>query len=143
MKKTIIKLTDVPDASFELIGISSHENDYRLSWAINSQLNINFNRIDNFSVKDEKTQLRKEFSQYEYNDEEALIKLLLLSNRSENGYLLPELKNMDFFIVLLGETDKNYIQNFVKELQKVNIVSIATQIEISSLKSIKKMIFNL
>ena len=141
MKKKVIKLTDVPDASFSLVGISSHENDYRLSWAINKTLDINLIRTSNYFFTDQKNNIKKEFSQYEYNDEELLIKLLLVSNQSDSGYLLSELKNIDFFIVISGETDLHYINQLIQNLKKVDIISMATLIIPESVKSYKNLFF--
>jgi len=48
MKKRLHKLAVEPDYRFFLIGISSHENDYHLCWAINQKLNLNLQKRANY-----------------------------------------------------------------------------------------------
>lgn len=143
MKKQVLKLTNIPEPTFLLVGISSHENDYRLSWAMNNQLNTKFTRIENYAIHDQKNGIRKEFSQYEYNNEELFIKHLLIANQGETGYLIPEFKNIDFFIVLLGEAEEDYLNQFLMKLKSVDIIHMAVSIEAGKLKSKSNLSFNI
>ena len=142
MKKHIIKLDNIPEDNYYLIGISSHENDYRISWAINNTLFFNFIKKNNYSIFDNKHGIKKEFSQYEYINEEIFIKHLLISNQGNLGYLIPELKNIDFFIVLLDKPDDTYANNLIQKLRQVDIISMAYLIDISTLKSKSNLVFN-
>ena len=143
MKKKVIKLTENETYSFEVIGISSHENDYRVCWAINTELNYSLKKTDDHSIFDVKNNLKNNFSLFDYFDEESLMTFYLVSNRNENGYLIPELKNIDYFMLLMGETEPLFLNNFVARLKKINIVSTAAVIDINSLKSKKNFILNL
>ena len=55
-KKKIHKLAFDFESDFKLIGIASHENDYRLSWAINKSLNIDFIKADDLLIHHPKLQ---------------------------------------------------------------------------------------
>ena len=142
MKKHAIKLNNIPEALFYLIGISSHENDYRISWAINNTLLFNFIKKDNYSFFDSKKGIKKEFSRYEYINEEIFVKHLLISNQGNLGFLIPELKNIDFFIALLDEPDETYAHNLVQKLKQVDIISLAYLVNVSTLKSKNNLVFN-
>jgi hypothetical protein len=143
VKKKIIKLENIPTSPFHLIGISSHENDYRLSWALNQQAGTNFKRTVNYIIFNKKENTEQEFNQYECFDASGFPGMYLISNSSPTGYLLPELKNIDFFIVLLGKTNSLVQGEVLQKLKKVDIVSLAMLIDTEGLKSKNKLVFNI
>ena len=101
MKKKNQKLYYQPEPDFHLIGIASHENDYRLSWALNKKLLVNFIRSENLEIKDLKKNSVSFFSVFSTDDEQEDIRLILISNRCDNGFLIEELKNIDYFLIPL------------------------------------------
>ena len=107
---------DVEVVSFTVIGISSHENDYRLSWSINEQLGLALAKADNISIGDD-----KEFTCFAHEDERQALQLI--SNRCDNGFLLEKYKNLDFFLKFgfeLSETEKT---DWFGRLKNVPLIS--------------------
>lgn len=139
MSKKVIKLNISHEDQFQLIGISSHENDYRLSWAINEDLGIELKRTSNYTLFNKKLNSNIEFTQYEYQNETTEIKFLLISNRSETGILIPEHKNIDYFLVLVGLNDG--LLAYLQKVKAISIISLALPIDISTLKSKKNLVF--
>jgi hypothetical protein len=125
-KKKVHKLTSAGAVPYKLIGISSHENDYRLSWAANMQLGLNFRKTDNFLPRQSTDEL--EFSVFQFTDEDCSCKLNLISNRCPDGFLIKELKNIDFFLQIFGETPRSYIDEIITGLKKIDIVSAVFEI---------------
>lgn len=132
-KKNVHKLTE-QDLSLTLLGISSHENDYRISWAFNEHLNLHFKKTENHSFLHPKLAITLEFSQYLHEDQEAHSLFRLISNRCENGFLLEEYKNIDFFL-LLDTQDKEIVQSLIQGVKAIPFVSMIFTIDLSSLKN--------
>lgn len=141
MAKKLHKLVVEDDFNFLLIGISSHENDYRISWAINQQLKIAFKRTDNIQIHNPRTGDDKEFSLYTYTDPKTHLHYDLFSNRCDNGFFLEEMKNIDYLMRISGDFIKTFPAQMVNKLKKIDILTTAFEIDPLSLKSKKKLIF--
>jgi hypothetical protein len=123
---------------FLTIGISCHENDYRLIWAVNAKLNTAFVKTDDFNDYNE-TGAVKTFSRFFFEDADRYISFYILSNRCDNGYLVPEYRKVDYFLFLKGETEPGFAEAMVGKLKQVDILSTAFLIDNHSIKSIKKL----
>lgn len=128
-KKKVHKLVfdDIPD--FYLIAIASHENDYRLTWALNQNLNFSLIKVDNLSCNHPKHKVNANYSMYNFDDDNNHLKYNLISNKSEKGFLLPDLKNIDFILRIAGDLDQDFLNNIVQRLKKIDIVITAFIIE--------------
>jgi hypothetical protein len=141
-RKKRIKLQLDEDIKYVLFGISSHENDYRLVWAINNQLHMQFSRTENLVVHQSKLKRDLEFGRYVYTDEDKYLKYYLISNRCPDGFLFPELKNFDFLIKIMGESDEALIRGIPVLFRKIGIISAVYKIEQKSLKDLEKINFD-
>ena len=122
-KRNVIKLDPGP-VTFTVIGISAHENDYRLSWSINEQLGLAF--IQNDSLL---THNNKEFTCFIFEDEDQ--KILLISNRCANGFFLEKYRNFDFILKFDVELNETEIDTWLRDLKKVPLVSAVFPIPIN------------
>jgi hypothetical protein len=113
---------------FRLLGISSHENDYRLSWAVNRKLGMDFRKTENIKVQQNDNREKLEFSVFQFIREDQFIKINLISNRCPDGFLVSELKNIDFFLQIFGETSQEYLDNIVARVKMIDIVSAVFEI---------------
>ncbi len=121
---------------YKLIGISSHENDYRLSWAVNRALELNFRKADNIMVNHSNSEsINHEFSLFQFVKEEEIIKMNLISNRCPDGFLIREMKNIDFFLQVFGNDAQAFIDNILVRLKSIDIVSAVFEIPRESFKS--------
>ncbi len=122
---------------FELIGIVSAAKDYKLAWAINKSIDIELIRDNDhelFLRKKSKTQ----FAYYSHHTEHTSFRLFKnrsLNNGSAMGYLIPELKQMDYFLVVEGEEILNNSLNLAQQLNNINVVNTALKIATDKLKS--------
>lgn len=137
-----IKLNYKPELEFSLIGISSHENDYHLSWAINKHLKLNLTRSDNLSLMNKQHEIVQEFAISSYEDEESMLLYNLISNSGEKGFLFIELRNIDYFLQIYGELSENQLITLQNQLKEMDIVSASFIIDPGSLKSPDKLLFN-
>jgi hypothetical protein len=136
-KKKKLKLQMDDKIHFRLIGISSHENDYRLVWAINNQLSFQFIRIQNLVMHQPKLKTDLEFSRYLHTDEDRYHAYYLISNRCPDGFLFPELKNFDFLMQITGEITSGDTKEFLKKLKEVQVISASFLLEPHKIKGIK------
>ena len=120
-KKNVIKLKTDPVIHFTIIGISSHENDYRLLWSINQQTGLSFSQSECFV-----TECDKRFARFVHKDEDK--RLDLVSNRCENGFLLEKHKNLDFILKFDTKLDDEDTAKWVQDLRKTTLVSTAFHI---------------
>ena len=123
-KRQVIKYRDnCEQLRFTVIGISSHENDYRLSWNMNEELGLAFVRNnDNIKTSDE-----MEFACFlNQNDDQ---RLMLISNRCDNGFLIKKHKNLDFFLTFDEELSDEETNEWLKKLRKTSLIAAAFTIQ--------------
>jgi len=130
-KRNVIKLMDNTPMVFTVIGISSHENDYRLSWSINEQLKLSL--VQNTSIITGDSQ---EFSCFVHKDD--VRRLQLISNRCDDGFLLEKYKNIDYFLKIDGELNETETAEWLRDVRKVPLVSAAFPITVN--KQILKLL---
>jgi hypothetical protein len=128
------------DFDFILIGISCHSPDYRLSWALNKRLDIDLERL-----KDIELQLTKNvsgfFSFYGFDDEESHTTINLISNRSSEGYLIPEMKQFDYFLQYWGPYSDEELDDLNSEVRGISLVLTSLRIDPMDLKSRNNLLF--
>lgn len=134
------KLDYIPEYDFILLGLVSFEKDYRLGWEINQTLQMDFTRSADHSLKHRKTGQEQQFSCFIYEDDEAYVTYKMLSNRSESGYLLEELKNLDYLMVITGECDEDYAADFREKLLSLESVQSCFVLEPEKLKGCERVI---
>ena len=139
-KKDVHKLSPEPGQSLVLLGISSHENDYRLSWGINENLGFKLVKTENHISFNQRLNLNQEFSTYSYRANENSNTYRLIANRCDNGFLLEELKNIDFLVLIEPSDPLFNAKELITNLRTVPFVFAVFNIEINTLKSRKRLI---
>ncbi len=136
------KLSLGTEENHELVGISSHENDYRVTWAINQALGIQLARAGKLQVPAAKGDEILEFPAYQYDDGDNFVQYNLYANTSENGFLAKEMKNIDYLLKVKGEIEPSDIDDLVGKLRQHELISLAFRVELSSLKTRTKNILS-
>ncbi len=140
-KKKILKLEIEPENDYNLIGIASHENDYRLSWAINNSLGLDLKKDEDLILNHPKHKIIINYSLFNFDDETNYITYNLISNKSEKGFLIPKMKNIDFILRVSGSTDQNLLNDLIFGLKKIDIVITAFLINDVSEKLRRALMF--
>lgn len=136
--KKIHKLKIDEHFPFHTIGISCHENDYRLIWAINTGLQLSFIKASNLKVTDKQGNVI-EFSRYFYEDETLQYNFYIISNICPEGILVPEYRTIDYFLFIKGSFSDSFIEDITRKLKTVSIISAVFTIDVNSLKSKKRL----
>ena len=134
--KTRFKLECSEEFDFTVLAINSHIKAYKLCWNINSAMQLNFEKKNYHNIKENLW-----FSRYAYISDDG-IEYDLLVNRSKKGYLVPNQKSINYFLVV-----KNYYwmqdkQSFMSKLINIPDVLLAFEIDTVNLKYIDRFIFN-
>ena len=64
-----------------------------------------------------------------------LLKNKALNSAQQLAYLVPELKNLDYFLLVQDETEQLDLSNFMEKLSRNPLVQSIVRIDISKLKS--------
>lgn len=128
------------DLDFVLIAITSSLKDYMLCFKINKRLNTNFFRIDELFL-----QLKGSnpvyFSRYLHQNPDADTEFYLLANKGTEGYLIPEMKQVDYFILIKNFIDKDDLNQLIEGINKLPEVVVAAEVDPEKLKSKENLIF--
>ncbi len=140
---------------YSLIGIHSTEEDYRLAYLLNKHLKTKLMRYK--QVLDFKNSTA-EFPLFEYKDEKNFINyyminnkhLQFVNNKNNEGlfggnytisYLIPEKKNVDFFLKIEGCNRQSFKEELVENLKKIAQIITSYTLDPNTLKSRDNLIF--
>ncbi|HMW96007.1 MAG TPA: IPExxxVDY family protein [Flavobacteriales bacterium] len=116
------KLDMDPDPEVMLIGISCHENDYRLCWALNRELGINLARRSSDVTAPGPEKLAS-YSAFDHDDEHEA-HWTLVHNHSNDGVLLKEHKQADYFLIV-DESAPITPQELIERVRRTEFVLTA------------------
>jgi hypothetical protein len=137
MSKFLLTLDE--DYEFTLVGISCHSKDYRLCWKINQTLNIDLVRTEDLEIY--KKSIVNSHSFYKYIDDDNYLEYYLISNRGDNGFLIPEQKKVDFFLMVKGNFSENHTNDIICKINTLSLVLTSFSINLNSLKSKQNLLF--
>lgn len=146
---------DLFDDSFLLVALHSSLEDYSIAYGLNNVLKTKFmrNRAD-FDLSENRS-----FPFYDWEDEYNYRYWVLVSNHSskkelvsnndlfqyETTYstprLIPELKEVDYFLKIEDDEDSLNGEDIIKTLLGIPKVMAAYQVEVNKLKSRNNLIF--
>lgn len=135
MKKN--KLLVESSYDFDLLGLVAPLKDYKLAWLINSSLGLELKKGVDFRMEFT-NQSALIISQYILEKEYGFIQLL--RNRSypvagQAGYLIPELKIMDYFLLFQDYTIETNINTYIENLSNLKGIQNVVKLDINKLKS--------
>lgn len=138
------KLEITYDYDFTLLALNANVKSYKLAWSINQELRINLAKKENIQMK---FTGGRTLSVVNYVDENEFRTIRLLRNRTEeseeqfDAFIVPELKNFDFFIILENESHTFDENAFFSKIKEISFVQFTTRVDIESLKSRDNLIF--
>lgn len=132
------------DFDFLLLALNSNVKGYKLAWALNKELGLNLLKSDNIELYFNE---HKSLSIQNFTDVTEFQQVRLIKNRAEdvdgafNAFLLPELKNFDYLILLENESITFNENVFISEIKEIPFVQFVSKINTKSLKSKDNLIF--
>ena len=136
MTRKILKLEIENEYEFLLAGIISGWKDYRLCYELNQLLQLNLTRLQDVVVPAGKPGSSTRHSGYAgagKNNETYHI----VSNRDKDGTgnLIPEMKSIDYFIIISDAPANFDLNGLIKKLRAVENISGVYDIDPTGLKS--------
>jgi hypothetical protein len=131
------------ETDFDLIGICSHHNDYRLAWSINSTLGFRLEQSTSpFYVTHTKKGItvHQSHSMFEYYEEENRVNYFLIRNKEEGKLLIPEKPTIDFFLFIHKDNVIDAHQ-LAEKLRQVNSILAIFKLQPEDLPSTENIIF--
>lgn len=146
---------ELEDEEFTLIGIHSTEEDYKLAYILNQELNTKFSRFhQNLDFQNSTA----EFPLFEFKDDCSLENYYLINNKDIQvlerkeveglfdgsyttiSYLIPEKKRVDYFLKIEG-CNPNLALKLINKLNSLKQVITSYTIDTNTLKSKNFLIF--
>ena len=129
------------DLDFVLIAVTSSLKDYRICFLINKYLSFNFTKIPDLTVDLNPEQGKSSFSIYQYYWENVKADLYFISNKGTEGHLIPEMRNMDYFLLIKNYFSDADADGLVSSLNKIPEIVTAVKIDVKKIKSRENLLF--
>jgi hypothetical protein len=129
------------DLDFVLIAVTTSLKDYRICYLINKFLHFNFVKIPDLSVDIYQGAGPVLFSLYHFNWEATETDFYFIANKGSDGYLVPEMKKADYFLLIKNYIDENDLDNLVSALNKIPEIVAAVKIDPKKIKSRENLLF--
>lgn len=122
---------------FELLGFVAPVKDYKMAWIINNALDLKLAKTDDYELEFI-SGTRLCISQYKSEKENGFIQLL--KNKSfgldtNSLYLIPELKIIDYFLLIQDFTSEVDINDYIERLSGNGLIQNVVKLDIDKIKS--------
>lgn len=128
------------DYDFMLLGIVSLEKAHRLVWFINRELSYQFAHDGELVLYEEEIPVAA-YTKYAFTDEINHLDFFLIENKDESSYLIPELRQVDFFMMIKGALDFLDVKTLITNMKPIEPIQLITEIDHQKLKSKQNLIF--
>ena len=133
--KTVHIIDDEIKLDMTVLAVNSHVKGYNLCWHINKKLCINFIKKEIFIGEN-----KESLSAFEVEYENK--KITLVNNRSKKRILVPEKKNVDFFIIVEPEIMKTAKEEFISKLREISKILLIFEVDLEKEQEAHRFIIN-
>lgn len=128
------KLSVAIEENYCVLGILSDEPDYKLCWLINNSLRFSFIKDEDLSFITHEEELKQSFSLFRYIHENTMLTYRLIKNRSETGFYLKDLQNIDYLLHIQGGIVTEQIKILIARLQDIDVIRLCVPIDLSRIR---------
>ena len=133
--KTVHIIEDEIKLDMTVLAVNSHVKGYKLCWHINKKLNANFIKTEIFTEES-----KEGFSAFEVEKKKK--KITLVKNKSKKGVLMPEKKNIDFFIIVQPEIKNTAKEEFISKLREISKILLIFEVDLEKEQDAHRFIIN-
>ena len=123
------------ELDFLILGINFHIKLYKLCWEINKKLHTSFVKNKNHTINN-----NQEFERFSYTNKSSEITYNIISNISTTGYLEPNNKSVNYFMIVQGEIYNT--QKTIERLNQIEDILLVFELNLSKIKTITPFIIN-
>jgi hypothetical protein len=134
------KLSMAIQEDYCLLGLVSDDPDYKLCWNLNQALDMDLKKMDELKLYHKRLAVDQYFSLFIYQDEEALLTYRIIRNRSDQGFFLDELKNLDYLIHIQGEISPEKIGRFLQQAGSLSSVRMCVPVDLHKLRNRERLL---
>ena len=134
------KLSMAIQEDYCLLGLVSDDPDYKLCWTLNQTLDMDFKKTEELKLHHKRLSVDQYFSLFAYQDEESLLTYRIIKNRSDQGFFLDELKNLDYLIHIQGEISPGKIGSFLQQAGSLPAVRMCVPVDLHRLKNQERLL---
>jgi len=129
------------DFDFILIAVTCSLKDYRICYLINKYLNFNFTRTEDLELDIGVAGRAVLFSLFHFSWETTETDFYFIANKGSDGYLVPEMREADYFIIIKNYIDDDDLENIISALNKIPEIVAAVKIDPKKIKSRENLLF--
>ena len=129
------------DLDFVLIAITTSLKDYRICHHINKHLNFGFTKSPDLEVDIVQGSEPVFFSLYQYHWEASETDFFFIANKGSDGYLVPEMRKADYFLMIKNYIDDDDLDKMVTALNRIPEIVAAVKIDPKKIKSRENLLF--
>lgn len=132
------------DFDFLMLALNSNVKPYKLAWYINKVLQVTLMKVENIQIEFKRNK-HLYIQNFEAQGTQYLLRLL--KNRAEDeedtyqAYLIPEMKNFDYFLLLENDTNTFDEKTFFNQIKEIPFVQFTARVDAKTLKSRDNLIF--
>ncbi|WPP50220.1 IPExxxVDY family protein [Catalinimonas niigatensis] len=128
--------------NLDLLGLVSSAKEYKLAWSLNQILGLKLAKSEDLAINfiEGRSIIISNFTFTTSHCTFRLLKNRAFSDHS-NAFLLPELKNIDYFLLIKNESDTFELNTYVDRLPQIDIVQSFTSINVENLENKENLIF--
>lgn len=130
-----------PEFNFILIGMATPLQDYRVAWFVNNVLHKQLAKTDDLIQIDPINKVQTGFARFFYEETLTMATFHLLQNKQNASFLIPELKELDFLLLIKGAYYQPRKREILKKIKQIEQIQAAVIIEPELLKSKNNLIF--
>jgi hypothetical protein len=129
------------DLDFVLIAVTTSLKDYRICYLINKYLNFKFTKNADLGVDINQSPESVYFSLYADHWESSATDFYFIANKGSDGYLIPEMRKTDYFLMIKNYIDEGDLDNLLSALNKIPEIVAAVKIDPKKIKSRENLLF--
>lgn len=123
-----------------LFGLVTPVKEYQLSWHLNRTLGIDLKRNNDIEIIHKKKSKTSLFSLYRYEDDLDKLTIHVISNKHQGDFLIPEVKQADYFLMIKGEISEKKIEELRSKMKSIPVIQMIAELSFDQLKSAKNLI---
>ncbi len=144
--KLVLNTEDLTDDFYEgvrMFGVVSNSKNYKFIWEVNNALGLDFRCNPDNEITLQKKNRQCFFPVYQHSVKNSTIVYYCYHNYFDGEALLPELKNIDFIMLIQGahSMSEEEWKHFLANIKSVNCVQMVSEIQLTQVKNKENLIF--